>query len=104
MASDLKHNQLRFRMNTGRTANAIVQEQSYIHSTGDSIPAMGCGTWHVKGAEATESVKIALQAGYRHVDTAYAYGNEKEVGEGIRASGIPREEIWLTSKVCSDKS
>ncbi len=44
-------------------------------------------------------IKNALQAGYRHVDTAFAYKNEKEVGQGIRDSGVPREEIWVTTKV-----
>ncbi|KAH7323574.1 putative glycerol dehydrogenase Gcy1 [Rhexocercosporidium sp. MPI-PUGE-AT-0058] len=74
-------------------------ERRFTLNTGDSIPAIGCGTWHVKGDEAIESVKIALQSGYRHVDTAYAYGNEKEVGKGIKASGVPRGDIWLTSKL-----
>jgi glycerol 2-dehydrogenase (NADP+) len=46
-----------------------------------------------------EAVKVALQKGYRHIDTAFAYGNEKEVGEGIKDSGVPREEIWLTTKL-----
>jgi len=45
------------------------------------------------------AVEAALRAGYRHIDTAYAYGNEKEVGEGIKASGVPREEIFLTTKL-----
>lgn len=48
------------------------------------------------------AVEAALRAGYRHIDTAYAYGNEKEVGKGIRASGVPREEIWLTTKLDND--
>lgn len=61
--------------------------------SGDSIPAIGCGTWHVKGDAATEQVKIALRTGHRHVDTAYAYGNEKEVVEGMRVSGVPHEDI-----------
>lgn len=46
-----------------------------------------------------EAVKAALQRGYRHIDTAFAYGNEKEVGDGIKASGVPREQIWLTTKL-----
>ena len=44
-------------------------------------------------------MRIALQAGYRHIDTAMAYGNEKEVGQGIRESGVPREQIWVTTKL-----
>lgn len=46
-----------------------------------------------------EAVKAALKAGYRHIDTALAYGNENEVGEGIKESGVPREEIWVTTKL-----
>jgi glycerol 2-dehydrogenase (NADP+) len=46
-----------------------------------------------------EAVKVALQNGYRHIDTAAAYGNEKEVGDGIKDSGVPRSEIWLTTKL-----
>ena len=46
-----------------------------------------------------DAVKVALQKGYRHIDTALAYQNEKEVGEGIKDSGVPREEIWLTTKL-----
>lgn len=45
------------------------------------------------------AVEAALRAGYRHIDTALAYGNEKEVGDGIKASGVPREQIWLTTKL-----
>lgn len=47
----------------------------------------------------SRAVEAALRAGYRHIDTAHAYGNEREVGEGIRASGVPREQIWLTTKL-----
>jgi diketogulonate reductase-like aldo/keto reductase len=64
-----------------------------------SIPCIGLGTWSVNGAECSQAVTEALHAGYRHIDTASAYGNEKEVGEGIRVSGVPRSEIFLTTKV-----
>lgn len=67
---------------------------------GDKIPAVGLGTWQSAPGEVAAAVKSALQQGYRHIDTALAYGNEKEVGEGIKASGVPREEIWVTTKVC----
>ncbi|AEO66465.1 ae6e9d32-61d6-48c1-b809-b1540378fd3b [Thermothielavioides terrestris] len=68
-------------------------------NTGDSIPAIGLGTWQSRPGEVEKAVEAALRAGYRHIDTAFAYGNEKEVGEGIRASGVPREEIFLTTKL-----
>ncbi|KAM7216232.1 NADP-dependent oxidoreductase domain containing protein [Rhypophila decipiens] len=71
-------------------------------NTGASIPAIGLGTWQSKPGEVEKAVEAALRAGYRHIDTAYAYGNEKEVGQGIRASGVPREEIWLTTKLDND--
>lgn len=68
-------------------------------NTGDSIPAIGLGTWQSQPGEVGKAVESALRGGYRHIDTAFAYGNEKEVGEGIKASGVPREEIWLTTKL-----
>jgi diketogulonate reductase-like aldo/keto reductase len=57
------------------------------------------GTWQASPGEAREAVRIALEAGYRHIDTATAYENEKEVGEGIKLSGVPRERIFLTTKL-----
>ncbi|KAF9890514.1 hypothetical protein FE257_005919 [Aspergillus nanangensis] len=68
-------------------------------NNGNSIPAVGLGTWQSKDNATREAVKHALQRGYRHIDTALNYGNEHEVGEGIRASGIPREQIWVTTKL-----
>ena len=63
------------------------------------MPAVGLGTWQSKPNEVREAVKAALLAGYRHIDTALAYGNEHEVGQGIKDSGVPREEIWITTKL-----
>lgn len=69
-------------------------------ANGSFIPRLGLGVWQVKdGAEAVDSVKWALQAGYRLIDTAAAYKNEVSVGEGIRASGVPREEVFITTKL-----
>lgn len=67
---------------------------------GSQIPTVGLGTWRAseKGA-ALNAVKVALQNGYRHIDTAAIYGNEEEVGEGIKDSGVPREEIYITTKL-----
>ncbi len=64
-----------------------------------TIPSLGLGTWELTGPDATRSVRTALEMGYRHVDTAQAYGNEREVGQGIADSGLSREELWLTTKV-----
>jgi len=69
---------------------------------GIEVPKLGYGTWQVTGEAARESVRDALELGYRHIDTARMYGNEVEVGEGIRDSGVPRDELWLTSKVWPD--
>lgn len=63
------------------------------------MPAVGLGTWQSAPGEVEKAVEAALRCGYRHIDTAFAYGNEKEVGEGMRASGVPREEVWLTTKL-----
>ena len=69
---------------------------------GVKIPAIGFGTWQVKdGNEAYEATLWALEAGYRHIDTAHAYGNEESVGRAIRDSGLAREEIFVTTKLPS---
>ncbi|KAG6355622.1 hypothetical protein INS49_003584 [Diaporthe citri] len=73
--------------------------KTYTLNTGAKIPALGLGTWQSKPNEVKNAVEAALKAGYRHIDTAFAYGNEKEVGDGIKASGVPRSEIWLTTKL-----
>jgi 2,5-diketo-D-gluconate reductase A len=63
------------------------------------IPQLGFGVFQVPPAQTAEVVHQALEVGYRHIDTAQMYGNEQEVGEAIKASGIPREELWITSKL-----
>ncbi|GAA3563314.1 aldo/keto reductase [Kribbella ginsengisoli] len=68
-------------------------------SNGTEIPALGLGVWQVPDGPVTErAVAAALEAGYRLIDTAQAYGNESSVGRAIRSSGVPREEIFLTTK------
>jgi diketogulonate reductase-like aldo/keto reductase len=66
--------------------------------TGAAIPLLGLGTWQLQGQQATDATRWALEAGYRHVDTATMYQNEREVGEGLRTSGVPRDEVFLTTK------
>lgn len=63
------------------------------------MPALGLGTWQLKDDTCIDIVSKALDIGYRHVDTAHMYGNEKEVGQGIRAASVPRKDIFLTTKV-----
>lgn len=65
------------------------------------MPVIGLGTWEINGSACTESVVTALGLGYRHIDTAQIYGNEKEVGRGIQQSGIDRKEIFLTTKIAT---
>lgn len=65
---------------------------------GAEIPAIGLGTWPLQGAEGATAVRTAIEAGYRLIDTAENYRNEDAVGQGVRDSGIPREEIFLTTK------
>lgn len=70
-----------------------------IEANGARIPGIGLGTMTLKEAVCVEAVKTALQIGYRHIDTAQNYGNEREVGEGIRASGVKRDDVFLTTKI-----
>lgn len=70
---------------------------------GVKIPAIGFGTWQIPNGEITyNAVSFALKNGYRHIDTAYAYGNEQSVGKAIRDSGINRNEIFVTSKLAAE--
>ena len=67
--------------------------------TDNALPRIGMGTFRLKGNDARDAVKSALSLGYRHIDTAQVYDNESEVGDGITSSGIPRREIFLTTKI-----
>jgi 2,5-diketo-D-gluconate reductase B len=71
---------------------------------GTRVPALGFGTWLITGEDAAESVRDALEIGYRQIDTARGYENEREVGRGIADSGVPRDEIFLTTKVPPDEA
>jgi 2,5-diketo-D-gluconate reductase B len=66
------------------------------------IPRIGFGTWRLSGRDCSDGVADALAAGYRHVDTASMYGNEGDVGRGLRSSAVDRSEVWLTTKVWPD--
>lgn len=75
-------------------------DQSFITlNDGKTIPQVGLGVWQTPNEDAAPAVKAALKAGYRHIDTAAVYENEEGVGEGIRGSGIPRSEVFLTTKL-----
>lgn len=72
-------------------------------SNGVEIPQLGLGTWFIDDDKVADAVKAAADLGYRHFDTAQAYGNERGVGEGIRTCGIPREELFVVSKVAAER-
>src|SRR5690349_22848420 len=67
-------------------------------ASGRRMPLLGFGTWQIKGHDAVASTRVALEAGYRHLDTATVYGNEAEVGSGLRDSAVPREDVFITTK------
>ena len=71
---------------------------------GVEMPLLGFGTWQIRGAAAYEAVRDALEAGYRHIDTATMYGNEAEVGRALADSGVPRDEVFLTTKLPPERA
>src|ERR1700760_2746462 len=71
----------------------------YVEANGAKIPSIGLGAWELRGRTCARIVEQAVRLGYRHVDTAQIYENEREVGEGIRASGIRRDDVFVTTKV-----
>ncbi|MDO8401051.1 MAG: aldo/keto reductase [Bradyrhizobium sp.] len=71
----------------------------FIEANGASIPAIGLGTWELRGRSCARLVEQALRLGYRHIDTAQVYENEREVGEGLRASRVRRDDVFVTTKV-----
>ncbi|WP_270841189.1 aldo/keto reductase [Mediterraneibacter faecis] len=71
-------------------------------NNGVEIPQLGLGTWFIDDDKVADAVKAAVELGYRHIDTAQAYGNERGVGEGVRTCGVPREELFVVSKVAAE--
>lgn len=71
-------------------------------SNGVEVPQLALGTWLIDDEDVADAVSSAIKIGYRHIDTAQAYGNERGVGEGIRKSGIARDQIFVTSKVAAE--
>lgn len=70
-----------------------------VSANGAKIPLLGLGTWDLRGRTCARMVEQALRLGYRHIDTAEMYDNEREVGEGLHASGIKRGDVFVTTKV-----
>jgi diketogulonate reductase-like aldo/keto reductase len=80
----------------------MILNETFPLSNGVAIPKLGLGTWRIPDEEVARVVQAALGAGYRHVDTAQAYENERGVGEGLRASGVAREEVFVTTKLAAE--
>lgn len=80
----------------------MILEEKYTLSNGVAIPKLGLGTWFIKDEDAVRAVKEAAKIGYRHIDTAQAYQNESGVGEGIKACGVNREKMFITTKLAAE--
>lgn len=81
----------------------MIAQETYELSNGVRIPKLGLGTWFIDDGEpAAQAVRDAIKTGYRHIDTAQAYGNETGVGEGVRTCGLPREEVFVTTKLAAE--
>jgi diketogulonate reductase-like aldo/keto reductase len=84
---------------------SMTDEHVQALSDGTSIPLLGLGVWQVPdGATTVNAVRWALELGYRHIDTAQAYGNEKGVGQGLHESGVPRDQVFITTKFLPNRS
>lgn len=80
----------------------MILNEIYTLSNGVKIPKLGLGTWFIEDDKAAQAVKDAVQIGYRHIDTAQAYGNERGVGEGVSSCGVSREELFVTTKLAAE--
>jgi diketogulonate reductase-like aldo/keto reductase len=80
----------------------MVLNETYTLSNGVEIPKLGLGTWFIDDDKAAQAVRDAIDVGYRYIDTAQAYGNERGVGEGVRTSGVTRDEIFVSTKLAAE--
>lgn len=80
----------------------MILQETYTLANGIAIPKLGLGTWFIDNNKAAQAVRTAVELGYRLIDTAQAYGNERGVGEGIRTCGLKREELFVASKVAAE--
>ena len=79
-----------------------VLNETYTLSNGVEIPKLGLGTWFIDDDKAADAVRAAVEIGYRNIDTAQAYGNERGVGEGVRTADVPRDELFLSTKLAAE--
>jgi 2,5-diketo-D-gluconate reductase B len=87
------------RSEVSMSSNSTVVPAPSINANGAAIPALGYGTYGMRGTDLVRMIRSALKTGFRHIDTAQIYGNEAEVGQGVVLSGIPRSEVFITTKV-----
>src|SRR3954468_6036317 len=80
----------------------MILEEKFTLSNGVTIPKLGLGTWFINNNDVVQAVKEAASIGYRHIDTAQAYGNESGVGEGIKTCGVKREDMFVTTKLAAE--
>ncbi|MCB0194741.1 MAG: aldo/keto reductase [Anaerolineae bacterium] len=80
----------------------MILEEKYTLWNGVEIPKLGLGTWFISDTDVAQAVKDAAEIGYRHIDTAQAYENERGVGEGVRACGVKREDMFVTTKLAAE--
>ena len=80
----------------------MIFNETYTLSNGVKIPKLGLGTWCIPDEQTAAAVRSAVEIGYRHIDTAQAYGNERGVGEGVKSCGLPREQLFVTDKVAAE--
>lgn len=80
----------------------MILKENYTLSNGVEIPKLGLGTWFIANEDAAQAVCDAVGVGYRHIDTAQAYGNEKGIGEGIKKCGVNREDLFITTKLAAE--
>jgi diketogulonate reductase-like aldo/keto reductase len=80
----------------------MILQEKFTLSNGVKIPKLGLGTWFINDRDVVQAVKEAARIGYRHIDTAQAYGNESGVGEGIKTCGVKREEMFVTTKLAAE--
>lgn len=80
----------------------MITDDTYQLSNGVKIPKLGLGTWFIDDDQAARAVREAVAVGYRNIDTAQAYGNERGVGEGVRTAGVPREDLFVSTKLAAE--
>ena len=86
------------------TDSSDLYDDTVTLDAGTAMPLLGFGTWQLKGEDAVRATAVALEAGYRHLDTATVYGNEGQVGRALAESGVPREEVFVTTKCPPSKA